>query len=53
MKYVKPNYEAENISTNDIILASPISLNGGATLTERDEESAKVGASALDILGLR
>ena len=53
MKYVRPNYEAENISTNDIILASAINLNGGATLTERDEENARVGASARDILGLR
>ena len=53
MKYVRPNYEAEIVSTNDIILASPISLNGGATLTEKDEENARVGASALDILGLR
>ena len=53
MKYIKPIYEAESICTSDIILASAIDLGNGATLTEVAEGTAQVGASALDILGLR
>lgn len=52
MKYVKPTYQNECLATEDIILASTI-LDGGATLVEMDDNSAKVGASALDILGLK
>ena len=53
MKYIKPNYENEIVNTNDIILASVVDLGNGATLTEVDEGAAHVGASALDVLGLR
>ena len=49
MKYKKPTYEKETIETKDIIM---ISL-GGATLTEVNSTTAKVGASVLDIVGLR
>ena len=52
MRYIKPNYEAEIIDANDIILAS-IDLGNGATLTQIDESTAQVGASVNDILGLR
>ena len=51
MRYIKPNYEKETVSTNDIILASL--TEGGAILTEVNASTAQVGASALDILGLR
>ena len=50
MKYTAPTYKKETIETNDIILES---LGGGATLTEKDASTAQVGASVLDILGLR
>ena len=53
MKYVKPIYESEIVNTSDIILASVVDLGNGATLTETAEGTAQVGASALDILGLR
>ena len=52
MKYVKPNYEAEIIKAEDIILVS-IDLGNGAILTQIDESTAQVGASVNDILGLR
>ena len=52
MKYIKPTYENESLETKDVILASVI-LDGGATLVEKDSNSAQVGASALDVLGLR
>lgn len=52
MKYVKPAYKNESLETEDVILASLL-LDGGATLIEIDKGSAQVGASALDILGLR
>lgn len=52
MKYIKPTYKNERLETEDIILSSLIS-EGGATIVEIDEGSARVGASALDILGLR
>ena len=52
MKYIKPTYKNESLETQDVILAS-ILLDGGATLVEIDKSSAQVGASALDILGLR
>ena len=52
MKYIKPTYENERLEAEDIILSS-IMLDGGATLVEKDASSAKVGASALDVLGLR
>ena len=51
MKYTKPTYLSEKIETSDIILASL--TEGGATITEVSESAAQVGASALDILGLR
>lgn len=50
MKYTKPTYISEKIETSDIILTS---LEGGATITEVDSTTAKVGVSALDVLGLR
>jgi len=50
MKYIKPTYKKEEIETSDIIL---MSLGKGVTLTEKDENTAQVGASVLDILGLR
>ncbi len=53
MKYIKPNYENEIVNTNDIILASVVDLGNGATLTQINEGAAQVGASALDVLGLR
>ena len=53
MRYIKPNYENEIVNTNDIILASVVDLGNGATLTEIAEGTAQVGASVLDILGLR
>jgi len=49
MKYIKPTYEKEEVTVNDIILTSL----GGATLTEVNSTTAKVGASVLDILGIR
>ena len=52
MKYTKPSYEKEIVSTEDIILAS-VDLGNGVTLTEINEGEAQVGASALDVLGLR
>ena len=53
MKYIKPNYENEVVSTSDIILAPVIDLGNGTTLTQINEGTAQVGASALDVLGLR
>ena len=53
MKYIKPNYETEIVNANDIILTSVVDLGNGATLTETAEGTAQVGASALDVLGLR
>ncbi len=50
MKYINPTYLKETIETSDIIL---VSLGVGATLTEKDASTAQVGASVLDILGLR
>ena len=52
MKYTKPTYKNEVLETSDIILAS-IDLGEGVTLTETAEGGAQVGASALDVLGLR
>ena len=52
MKYIKPTYKNEALETEDIVLAS-VQLEGGATLTQIDESTAQVGASAFDILGLR
>ena len=52
MKYIKPTYKNESLETEDIILAS-VQLAGGATLIEKDTNSAQVGASVLDVLGLR
>ena len=55
MRYIKPNYEREAVETADILVTSPgvVDLGGGATLTEVNESTAQVGASALDVLGLR
>ena len=55
MKYIAPTYNKETVETEDIILASSgvIDLGNGATLTETAEGTAQVGASALDVLGLR
>lgn len=50
MKYIRPTYKNESLEAEDIVLASLL-LEGGATLVEKDESSAKVGASVLDILG--
>ena len=50
MKYIKPTYKNESLEAEDVILAS-IALEGGATLVEKDEGNAQVGASVLDILG--
>ena len=52
MKYIKPTYKNESLETEDIVLAS-LQVGGGATLVEIDSGSAQVGASALDVLGLR
>ena len=52
MKYTKPTYEKDIVSTSDIILAS-VDLGNGVTLTQINENAAQVGASALDVLGLR
>ena len=53
MKYTKPTYEKDIVSTSDIILASVVNFGNGATLTQINEATAQVGASALDVLGLR
>ena len=53
MRYLKPEYSNETIETKDIVLVSSIDLGNGATLTQINEAAAQVGASALDILGLR
>ena len=52
MIYTKPTYIDEAIESNDVILAS-INLGGGVILTETAEVGAQVGASVLDVLGLR
>lgn len=49
MKYIKPTYKNETVETKDIVLAS---LGEGVSLVEKDESSAQVSASVLDILGL-
>ena len=48
MKYTKPTYEKETVNSCDVVLSSSL---GGATLTEVDENNAKVSASLFDILG--
>ena len=53
MRYFKPEYLKEAVETNDVILASAIDLGNGVTLTQIDEGAAQVGASAMDVLGLR
>lgn len=56
MKYIKPNYEKERVETNDILSTSSggiVDFGNGAILTETSESTAQVGASALDVLGLR
>ena len=50
MKYTSPTYKKEAIETSDIIL---LSLGNGVTLTEKGGNTAQVGTSALDILGIR
>ena len=52
MKYIKPMYVNETLEISDVILAS-FDLGGGVTLTEKADGTAQVGASALDVLGLR
>ena len=52
MKYIKPTYKNECLETEDVILAS-ISLDGGATLVEKDSNSARVSTSVFDILGMK
>ena len=52
MRYTKPTYKNEALETSDVILAS-IDLGGGVILTEKADGTAQVGASALDVLGLR
>lgn len=52
MKYTKPTYKNETLETSDVVLAS-INMGGGVTLVEKADGSAQVGASALDILGMR
>ncbi len=52
MKYTKPTYMNEAIESSDVILPS-IDLGGGVTLVENADGGAQVGASALDVLGLR
>ena len=52
MKYIKPTYKNEMLEASDIILAS-VDMGAGITFTEKADGSAQVGASALDILGLR
>ncbi len=52
MKYTKPTYINEAIESSDVILASVL-LDGGATLIDKGDGSAQVGASVNDILGLR
>ena len=53
MRYFKPEYSNELIESNDVILASVVDLGNGAVLTKINEATAQVGASALDVLGLR
>ena len=53
MRYLKPEYSNEEIESKDVILASGVDLGNGATLTQINEAAAQVGASALDVLGLR
>lgn len=53
MRYVKPEYYNEIMESSDVILVSAVELDGGATLTQINEGTAQVGASALDVLGLR
>ena len=56
MKYIKPNYKNEAVETSDILSTSStgvIDLGNGATLVETSEGNAQVGASVLDVLGLR
>lgn len=52
MKYIKPTYKNEAIESIDVILVS-IDLGGGVFLAEKSDGVAQVGASALDVLGLR
>ena len=57
MKYLKPTYEKEKLDLLDFLMASSDGktddLGKDITLTEVDSTSARVGASILDILGLR
>lgn len=53
MIYSKPKYLKEVFETKDVLLASGIDLGNGTTLIQINEETAQVGASALDVLGLR
>lgn len=56
MNYIKPSYEQEMIETVNVLMASfdgVVDLGNGATLTETSDGGAQVGASALDVLGLR
>ena len=52
MKYIMPHYEKETVEATDIVLTS-IDFGNGATLKEKDENTAQVSASAFDVLGLR
>ena len=57
MKYLKPTYEKEMVETIDILLESVqsgiVDFGNGAILTQVSQDSAQVGASAFDVLGLR
>ena len=52
MKYIAPIYDKEIIEATDVILTS-IDLGNGVTFTHINESAAQVGASVLDVLGLR
>lgn len=50
MKYTKPSYIKEDVSTGDILL---LSANEGVSITDKGNGKANVSASVLDILGIR
>ena len=55
MKYTKPLYEIEKITTSDIVLTSSgaVDLGNGASLTQVDSNTANVSVSIFDVLGRR
>ena len=54
IKYVKPTYEAENIESNDVILASPvIELVGEGTLGNITGNKAQISMDYSALFGNR